>query len=70
VAQKSFSEFMKTVAAKYVDRGVHMAVSNLGTRFATEVHDRLAENPTIAFIACWSERHGSIDRDLVQIDGV
>jgi hypothetical protein len=33
--QKSFWAFMKTVAAKYVDRGVRFAGNDLGTHFAT-----------------------------------
>jgi hypothetical protein len=58
---------MKTVAAKYVDRGVPVAVNDLGTRFATEVRSSLIQQSPIAR---WSERHGSTDRDLVQIDGM
>lgn len=38
---------MKTVAAKYVDRELHVVVNNLGTHFTTEVRDWLADNPNI-----------------------
>jgi hypothetical protein len=44
---KEFLSFMKTVAAKYVDRELHVAVDNLGTHFTAEVRDWLADNPNI-----------------------
>jgi transposase len=44
---EEFLAFMKTVAAKYVDRELHVVVNNLGTHFTTEVRDWLADNPNI-----------------------
>lgn len=38
---------MKTVAAKYVDRELHVVVDNLGTHFTAEVRDWLTKNPNI-----------------------
>ncbi len=38
---------MKTVAAKYVGRELHVVVDNLGTHFIAEVRDWLADNPNI-----------------------
>lgn len=38
---------MKTVAAKYVDRELHVVVDNLGTHFTAEVRDWLADNQNI-----------------------
>jgi DDE superfamily endonuclease len=46
---EKFLAFMKTVAAQYVDREVHVVVDNLGTHFAAEVRDWLAANPNITF---------------------
>lgn len=37
---------MKTVAAKYVDRDLHVVVDNLGTHFTTEVSDWPADTPS------------------------
>jgi hypothetical protein len=44
-----FAAFMKTVAAKYVDRDVHVTVDNLGAHFTAEVDEWLVDNPDIAF---------------------
>jgi hypothetical protein len=40
---------MKTVAAKYTDRELHVVVDNLGTHFTTEVRNWLAGNRNITF---------------------
>jgi hypothetical protein len=45
--QKGLSAFMKTVAAKYVDHEVNIAVNNLDMHFAAEVHDWLTDNSMI-----------------------
>jgi hypothetical protein len=41
--------FVKTVAAKYIDRELLLVVDNLGTHFTAEVRDWLADNPNITF---------------------
>jgi DDE superfamily endonuclease len=46
-AAEELLAFMKTVAAKYVDRELHVVVDNLGTHFTTEVRDWLTDNPDI-----------------------
>lgn len=46
---EEFLAFMKTVAAQYADREVHVVVDNLGTHFTPEVRDGLANNPNITF---------------------
>jgi hypothetical protein len=46
---EEFLAFMKTVAAQYADREVHVVVDNLGTHFTPEVRDWLANNPNITF---------------------
>jgi DDE superfamily endonuclease len=38
---------VKTVAAKYGDRELHVVVDNLGTHFTAEVREWLADNPNI-----------------------
>jgi hypothetical protein len=40
---------MKTVAAQYTDREIHVVVDNLGTHFTPEVREWLADNPNITF---------------------
>jgi DDE superfamily endonuclease len=37
----------ETVAAKYVDRELHVVVDNLGTHFTAEVRNWLTDNPNI-----------------------
>ena len=44
---EEFLAFMKTVAAKYVDRELHVVVDSLGTHFTAEVRDWLVDNPDI-----------------------
>jgi hypothetical protein len=46
---EEFLTFMKTVAAQYADREVHVVVGNLGTHFTLGVRDWLAANPNITF---------------------
>jgi hypothetical protein len=46
---EEFLEFMKTVAAQYADREIHVVVDNLGTHFTLDVRDWLAANPNITF---------------------
>jgi hypothetical protein len=42
-----FLSFMKTVAAKYIDRELHVVVDSLGAHFTAEVRNWLADNPKI-----------------------
>jgi hypothetical protein len=41
---------MKTVAAKYVDREIHVVLDNSSTHFTPEMRDWLANNPNITFL--------------------
>ncbi|MGH3921252.1 MAG: transposase [Pseudonocardiaceae bacterium] len=53
-----FVAFIKTVAAQYIDRKVHVVVDNLGTHFIPEVRNWLTIR-TSPFITSPSECRGS-----------
>lgn len=46
---EEFLAFMRTVAAKYANREIHVVVDDLGTHFTTTVQEWLASNPNITF---------------------
>lgn len=46
---EEFLTFMKTVAARYAGRELHVVVDNLGTHFTPDVRAWLAVNPNITF---------------------
>ena len=48
---EEFIAFMKTVAAQYVDREIHVVMDNLVPYFTPEVRDWLADNQTSLSIA-------------------